>query len=47
MATSINVRDVPNDLWRRFRVLAAERETTLREQLIDAVTQYLDNHEDG
>ena len=45
MSVSINVRDVPDDVWRRFKVLAAQRETTLREQTIEAVTRFLESHE--
>ena len=39
MAT-VNVRDFPDALYRRVKVLAAERGLTLREAVIAAVRQW-------
>lgn len=35
------VRGVPDDLWWRLKVLAAQRKTSLRELVIAALEEYL------
>ena len=45
MSKAINVRGIADETWQRFRVLAVQRETTLREQVIEAVVEFLDRHE--
>ena len=45
MGKAINVRGIADETWHRFRVLAARRQTTLREQVIEAVNEFLDHHE--
>ena len=35
------IRNVPEDLWRRLRVLAARRNTTISKLIIQAIEFYL------
>ena len=35
------IRNIPEDLWQRLRVLAAERNTSISKVVIEAIKEYL------
>ena len=35
------IRNVPEELWQRLRVLAAERNTTISKLVVEAIEDYL------
>ena len=43
--TNRMVRGVPDDLWRRLKVLAAQKGVSLRELVIRAIAELLDREE--
>ena len=43
--TNRMVRGVPDDLWRRLKVLAAQNGTSLRELVVRAISELLDREE--
>ena len=43
--TGINIKRVPSVLWKRIKLLALEKDRDLRFIVIDALEEYLSNHE--
>ena len=42
---SINVKRVPVELWKRVRLFAISADRDLRDIVVDALAEYLSNHE--
>lgn len=44
---SITIRDVPEDLRKRFKLACVEKDVSMNTQIIELIKQFVDTHEKG